>query len=112
MAAKYQHQLSDIAHQLKPKTRPAALKYSFEKFRREFPDVEDHVELVEESTRGGFGGRCLTYRMDSVALAAFMYWREHRGRLPRIFGVERRVVDPLADAYRRNESEELHHADR
>lgn len=83
--------LSNIA--LKEKVRPAVLKYSFERFRKIFPDVDGHVELVEETTRGGYGGRCLTYRMDSLALAAFMYWREHRGRMPRIFGVERRVVE-------------------
>lgn len=40
----------------------------------------------------------LTYRMDSVALAAFMYWRERRGRLPRIFGVERHVVEGSVNA--------------
>lgn len=98
MAAKYQHQLSDIAHQLKPKMRPAVLKTSFKKFLAVMPEAEDHVELVEETTRGGFGGRCLTYRMDSVALAAFMYWRERRGRLPRIFGVERHVVEGSVNA--------------
>lgn len=83
--------LSSIA--IKEKRRPAVLKCSFDKFRKTFPDVDDHVELVEETTLGGFGGRCLTYRMDPLALAAFMYWREHHGRLPRIFGVERRVVE-------------------
>lgn len=98
MAAKYQHQLSDIAHQLTPKMRPAVLKTSFKKFLAVMPEAEDHAELVEETTRGGFGGRCLTYRMDSVALAAFMYWRERRGRLPRIFGVERRVVEGAVNA--------------
>jgi hypothetical protein len=95
MAAKYQHQLSDIAHQLTPKMRPAVLKTSFKKFLAVMPEAEDHVELVEETTRGG---RCLTYRMDSVALAAFMYWRERRGRLPRIFGVERHVVEGSVNA--------------
>ena len=88
----YRHiYLSSIA--LKEKRRPAVLKGSFDKFRKTFPDVEEHIELVEEATIGGFGGRCLTYRMDALALAAFMYWREHHGRMPRIFGVERRVVE-------------------
>lgn len=102
--------LSDVAHALG--IHACRLRKSFDRFLLVMPEAEDHIELVEETTRGGFGGRCLTYRVDSVALAAFLYWREHRGRLPRIFGVERCVVDPVADAYRRNESEELHHADR
>ena len=46
MAAKYQHLLSDIAHQLKPKMRPAVLKTSFKKFLAVMPEAEDHVELV------------------------------------------------------------------
>ena len=86
---KYPVSLSDVAHALK--LPPSALRKSFSRFLEVMPDAEDHAELVEETTRGGFGGRCLTYRVDSVALAAFMYWREHRGRLPRIFGVVRRV---------------------
>ena len=88
--------LSSVAYE--KKMRPDVLKHSFEKFLKAMPEAEDRVELVEETTRGGFGGRCLTYRVDSVALAAFMYWREHRGRLPRIFGVERRVVEGSENA--------------
>lgn len=99
--------LSDVAHALG--IHACRLRKSFDRFLLVMPEAEDHIEVVEERTRGG---RCITYRVDSVALAAFLYWREHRGRLPRIFGVERCVVDPVADAYRRNESEELHHADR
>ena len=93
---KYPVSLSDVAHALK--LPPSALRKSFSRFLEVMPDAEDHAELVEETTRGGFGGRCLTYRMDSVALAAFMYWRERRGRLPRIFGVERRVVEGAVNA--------------
>lgn len=72
---------------------PYQLNKSFERFLLVMPDAEDHIELIEETTRGGSGGRCITYLVDSVALAAFMYWREHRGRLPRFFGVERRVLE-------------------
>lgn len=91
---KYPVSLSDVAHALKQP--PSVLRKSFSRFIKHMDDAEDHAELVEETTRGGFGGRCLTYRVDSVALAAFMYWREHRGRLPRFFGVERRIVEPDA----------------
>lgn len=88
---KYPVSLSDVAHA--HTLPPSVLRKSFSRFLEVMPDAEDHAELVEETTRGGFGGRCLTYRVDSVALAAFMYWREHRGRLPRFFGVVRRVVE-------------------
>lgn len=83
--------LSDVAHSLK-KT-PAHIKQSFQRFLAVVPEAGEHVEPVEEITRGGFGGRCLTYRLDTVALMAFMYWRDHNGRLPRFFGVQRRVIE-------------------
>lgn len=83
--------LSDVAHAMK--LHPSDLKVSFERFLKAVPDAVDHVEAVEETTRGGFSGRCVTFRVDSVALAAFLYWRDHRGRLPRFFGVNRRFVE-------------------
>lgn len=83
--------LYDVARSLK-KT-PAHIKQSFERFLEVVPDARDHIDAVEEITRGGFGGRCLTYRIDTVALMAFMYWREHHGRLPRFFGVQCRVIE-------------------
>ena len=83
--------LSDVAFSLN-KT-PAHIKQSFQRFLAVVPEAGDHVEPVEEITRGGFGGRCLTYRLDTVALMAFMYWRDHNGRLPRFFGVQRRVIE-------------------
>ena len=86
---KYPVSLSDVAHA--HKLPPSALRKSFSRFLEVMPDAE-------VTTRGGCGGRCLTYRVDSVALAAFMYWREHRGRLPRFFGVVRRVVEGSVNA--------------
>ena len=83
--------LSDVAHSLR--VEPNKLKRSFLRFLAVVPDAGDHVEAVEEITRGGFAGRCLTYRLDTVALMAFMYWRDHNGRLPRFFGVQRRVIE-------------------
>lgn len=80
--------LSDVAHALG--IHACRLRKSFDRFLLVMPEAEDHIEVVEERTRGG---RCITYRVDSVALAAFLYWREHRGRLPRFFGVVRRVVE-------------------
>lgn len=87
----YPVSLSAVAYALN--LHPHTLRKSFDRFLLVMPDAEDHVDLVEETTRGGSGGRCITYRLDSVALAAFMYWREHRGRLPRFFGVKRRVLE-------------------
>ena len=83
--------LSDVAHSLN--VTPAHLKQSFQRFLAVVPDAGDHVEAVEEITRGGFGGRCLTYRLDTVALMAFLYWRDNHGRLPRFFGVQCRVIE-------------------
>lgn len=83
--------LSDAAHVLKVKH--GNLKVSFLRFLEAVPEAEDHVEAVEEITRGGSGGRCVTYRVDTVALMAFLYWRDHRGRLPRFFGVNRHIVE-------------------
>lgn len=90
----YAHYLSEVASLIK--MRKDNLRASFNRFLLVMPEAEDHVEVIEEKTRGGSGGRCLTYRMDSIALAAFLYWHEHRGRLPRFFGVERRIVEPDA----------------
>lgn len=84
--------LSDVAHALG--VVPSALKKSFTRFLQIVPEAKDNIEPIEENTRGGFGGRCFTYRVDSVALCAFLYWREHRGRLPRFFGVNSRVMEP------------------
>lgn len=83
--------LSDVAHSLR--VQPYLLRRSFQRFLAVVPEAGDHVEPVEEITRGGFGGRCLTYRVDTVALMAFLYWREHHGRLPRFFGVQCRVIE-------------------
>ena len=83
--------LSDVAHSLR--VQPYLLRRSFLRFLAVVPEAGDHVEPVEEITRGGFGGRCLTYRLDTVALMAFMYWRTNNGRLPRFFGVQRRVIE-------------------
>lgn len=83
--------LYDVARSLR--VEPNKLKQSFERFLEAVPDARDHIDAVEEITRGGFGGRCLTYRVDTVALMAFLYWREHHGRLPRFFGVQSRVIE-------------------
>ena len=61
---KYPVSLSDVAHA--HKLPPSALRKSFSRFLEVMPDAEDHAELVEETTRGGFGGRCLTYRVGCV----------------------------------------------
>lgn len=83
--------LSDVAHSLH--VQPYLLRRSFLRFLAVVPEAGDHVEPVEEITRGGFGGRCLTYRLDTVALMAFMYWRQNNGRLPRFFGVKCRTLE-------------------
>ena len=52
---KYPVSLSDVAHA--HKLSPSVLRKSFSRFLEVMPDAEDHAELVEETTRGGFGGR-------------------------------------------------------
>lgn len=76
--------LFEVAHAMR--TSHSGLKKSFQRFLAVIPDAGDHVEAVEEVTRGGYGGRSLTYRLDAVALCAFLYWRQRKGRLPRFFG--------------------------
>ena len=77
--------LSDVAYGLG--FYPSDLKRSFKRFLAVVPEAGNHVEAVKEVTRGGSGGRCITYRMDTVTMCAFLYWRGRRGRLPRFLGV-------------------------
>lgn len=79
--------LYDVATALK--VTHSGLSRSFKSFAKEFPSVWERVEAMEESTRGGSGGRTVVYSVDSLTLAAFLYWRDRRGRLPRFFGVKR-----------------------
>ena len=83
--------LSDVAYSLK--VTPAHMKQSLERFLSVVPEAGEHIEAIEEIIRGAHGGRCVTYLLDTVALMAFMYWRDHNGRLPRFFGVQRRVIE-------------------
>ena len=80
----------ELAHVLK--VRHNDLKASFDLFAQHVPSVWNHVDFASE--RLGTAGKPVgTYLLEPLALAAFLYWREHRGRLPRFFGVVRRVVE-------------------
>lgn len=49
------------------------------------PGLASHVEEERAEIKGFRGMTVKTYALDDVALAAFLYWRERRGRLPEIF---------------------------
>lgn len=83
--------LFDIAHALS--TDHSSLKRSLLRFMDVIPEVRSHCTRVEETTRGGFGGRTETYQLDAVALSAFLYWRSKKGRLPRFFGVTLKHIE-------------------
>ena len=86
------YSLLDLTHELKGVHRE--YKHSLETFVLIVPEMRAHIEPVEERNRGTAGKWFKTYSLDPLAVCAFLYWREHRGRLPRFFGVNSRVMEP------------------
>lgn len=65
------------------------LKVSFANFAKGLPEVSDEVETVEYRCNGR---RVLTFRLSGTVLLAFLFWREHNGRLPaEFFRVDKEV---------------------
>lgn len=66
------------------------LKVSFANFAKGLPEVWDEVETVEYRCNGR---RVLTFRFSGTVLLAFLFWREHNGRLPvEFFPVDKEVT--------------------
>lgn len=66
------------------------LKGSFARFAKGLPEVWDEVETVEYRSNGR---RVLTFRLSGTLLLAFLFWREHNGRLPvEFFPVDKEVT--------------------
>lgn len=66
------------------------LKGSFASFAKGLPEVWDEVETVEIRSNGR---RVLTFRLSGTLLLAFLFWREHNGRLPaEFFPVDKEVT--------------------
>lgn len=66
------------------------LKGSFARFAKGLPEVWDEVETVEYRCNGR---RVLTFRLSGTVLLAFLFWREHNGRLPaEFFRVDKEVT--------------------
>lgn len=66
------------------------LKGSFARFTKGLQEVWDEVETVEIRSNGR---RVLTFRLSGTLLLAFLFWREHNGRLPvDFFPVDKEVT--------------------
>lgn len=66
------------------------LKGSFARFAKGLPEVWDEVETTEYRSNGR---RVLTFRLSGTLLLAFLFWREHNGRLPvDFFPVDKEVT--------------------
>ena len=86
--------LLDLTHDLKGVHRE--YRQSLETFVGIIPEMRAHIVPVEERNRGTAGKWVRTYRMDPLAVCAFLYWRQCRGRLPRFVSVERRLMEAEA----------------
>lgn len=60
----------------------ANARISFERMAATFPALWEHVETVREHRHAG---SVLSYHLDGVALACFLFWRQCGGRLPAVF---------------------------